>query len=815
MTAVSQRIPNFLGGVSQQSDEKMFPGQVKDALNCYPDTTLGMIKRPGGKFLGRLASLTANTANSAAWFTVFRDDQEKYIATVSAAGIVRVWDLLTGTEKTVTTPNNSAAIATYLTAVDYRSIKTLTINDFTYILNTEKTVTATAAPTWNAKRQATIVISSVEYDTKYKVTINGTTYTYTSRTNYVTGSPPPQVLPLELSEITAGINGVLPSTVSGQTLTKTVIDNTIYLSCPVDITVSTAAGPDGKYLRTFQDSIDSITKLPEQGKHGYTLKVANTAADKDDYYLKFVAEDGVSGKGYWEETVAPNVSPGYDATSMPVALIKQTNGTFIATFLNGTQNDLTTGIPIKWDGREVGDDTSNTHPSFVGYKIQDIFLFNNRLGFLSEDNIIMSQAGDYYNFYHRTATTQISSDPIDLSVASIRPAIVNSVVPIAQGLLLFSISQQFLMEAEQGTWTPSTTSIRTIANYECDKYLKPVDLGATVMYTSRNQSWTRTFEIFTRGQREAPTVSESSKVVPEWIPQSITQTLGSSQNGLWISCDRSSKYIYLFRYYEQNEERVMTAWARWLMPSNVIHMGIANDILYVLTSGTEGYTVLQHKLVLSPTTGGLLNSLGNQVDPYLDAWFEITTTPTYGAGSTKVYLPTHFNTAYTLRYVVGKVKVGSTTYSGYTNNVTLQSDGGGSYFLIPGDVTGNYIYVGYEYNMELTLPKYYYSLGEQGVDFTGYTNTARMKFYTGLGGDIYFYLKDRTRADWTETSGAQIADYYTADTAPFRDSFVYNVPIHQRPDNYTMKVTSNTPFPVSLVSMQWEGQYTAGFYRRA
>lgn len=812
MTAVSQRIPNFLGGVSQQSDEKMFPGQVKDAVNCYPDTTLGLIKRSGGKYLGKLANLTANTANNAAWITVFIDQGSRYIVSVSTAGAVRVWDISNGTEMTVSVPNNSAAITSYLTATDYRNIKSLTINDFTYICNSEKTVNALAAPTWNANRQAVLVIKNVEYDTKYKVTINGTTYTYTSRTNYTTGSPPPQVLPLELSEITAGINGVLPATVGGNTLTKTIIDNTIVLECATTLSVSTAAGPDGKYLRLFQDSVETVTSLPEQGKNGYTVKVANTTADRDDYYVKFIADNGTSGKGYWEETSAPNVSQGFDATTMPVALIRNTSTTFTLTFLNGTQT--VDGLPLTWDPRGVGDDISNSHPSFVGFKIQDVFLYNNRLGFLSEDNIILSQAGDYYNFYNRSATTQIASDPVDLSVASIKPAIVKSVVPASQGLLLFSQSQQFLMEAENGTWSPSTVSIRTIANYECDTFLKPVDLGKTVMYASRNQSWTRTFEIFTRGQREAPTVSESSKVVPEWIPESITQTIGSSQNGLWLACDRSSKYIYIFRYDEQNEERVMVSWVRWLMPSNVINMGIANDILYVLTTGTEGYTILQHKLVLSPTTGGLLNNLGNKVDPYLDAWFEITTTPTFSAGYTKVYLPNYYDTTKTLRYVVGKHKVTSTTFSGYTNTITLASDGGGNYFLIPSDVTNNYIYVGYEYSMEVTLPKYYYSMGDKGVDYTGYTNTARMKFYTGLGGDIYFYLKDRTRTDWTETSGAQIADYYSADTAPFRDSFVYNVPIHQRPDNYTMKVTSNTPFPVSLVSMQWEGQYSPGFYRK-
>ena len=89
-----------------------------------------------------------------------------------------------------------------------------------------------------------------------------------------------------------------------------------------------------------------------------------------------------------------------------------------------------------------------------------------------------------------------------------------------------------------------------------------------------------------------------------------------------------------------------------------------------------------------------------------------------------------------------------------------------------------------------------------------------MAFYTGLGGDIYFNIKNRSRPEWFSIGGAQLADFYIANTAPFRDTFVYKVPIYQRPDNYTMKVTSNTPFPVSLVSMQWEGQYSPGFYRR-
>jgi hypothetical protein len=314
MTSVSQRIPNFIGGVSQQADEKMLLGQVKEAVNCYPDITLGMLKRPGGKFIGKLASLTANTSDQTAWFSMFRDNQEKYIATITSAGVTKVWDLLTGLAGTVTYPSGKqASIESYLTATDYRSIKTLTINDFTYIVNSEKVVTAKAAPpSWNAKRQATIVIAGVENDATYTVKVGGSTFTYTS--------PAPPVAPATaptatIAIVTAGLSGAITSGFA----TKTVIDNTIYLTFNSDTDVSGNAGIDGKSIRVFQDSVDTFARLPEQAKHNQVVKINNTNASQDDFYLKFIADDGNSGKGYWEETVAPNVSTGLNEATMPMS----------------------------------------------------------------------------------------------------------------------------------------------------------------------------------------------------------------------------------------------------------------------------------------------------------------------------------------------------------------------------------------------------------------------------------------------------------------------------------------------------------------
>ena len=48
MPAINQRIPNFLGGVSQQPDTIKFPGQLRVCDNAVPDVTFGLMKRPPG-----------------------------------------------------------------------------------------------------------------------------------------------------------------------------------------------------------------------------------------------------------------------------------------------------------------------------------------------------------------------------------------------------------------------------------------------------------------------------------------------------------------------------------------------------------------------------------------------------------------------------------------------------------------------------------------------------------------------------------------------------------------------------------------------
>ena len=71
MTSITQQIPNYTGGVSQQPDELKLPGQVNKAKNVLPDVTLGLLKRPGGQLIG--SGLTVDSGNLK-WFHYYRDE---------------------------------------------------------------------------------------------------------------------------------------------------------------------------------------------------------------------------------------------------------------------------------------------------------------------------------------------------------------------------------------------------------------------------------------------------------------------------------------------------------------------------------------------------------------------------------------------------------------------------------------------------------------------------------------------------------------------------------------------------------------------
>ena len=157
MAGISQTIPSYYGGISQQADELKNPGQVKDITNGIPDVTWGLYKRPGSKRVvspdsyGKLANVQAGGT----WFHYYRDESEgSYIGQIAGDGTPRIWKAdgdNAGDEQTIaygsTLSANSTNLKAYLATANSEDLQPITINDTTLINNRSKEVLLTADTT--------------------------------------------------------------------------------------------------------------------------------------------------------------------------------------------------------------------------------------------------------------------------------------------------------------------------------------------------------------------------------------------------------------------------------------------------------------------------------------------------------------------------------------------------------------------------------------------------------------------------------------------------------------------------------------------
>ena len=815
MSSITQKTVNYLGGVSKQPDVQKVPGQVRDAINAYPDPTFGLIKRPGTRFITTIG--TNNEYTTAKFFDIVRDGKEGYVGCI-VNGEIKIWNLTTGAAASVTYEAGSQA---YL-AGNYTDFDMLSVQDTSLITNKTKVTAAKpdnfpAAPTTKGQvKEATVFITNAQYSTQYTLTVNGANVALPTLqpTRWGEKGPDDGVDPATFFKAFISIEEILKVYETAiktalPTATVTRLNNSIEIRSPDFFTIEVKAGQSSIDGRVMTDRADNISQLPADSIHDRVVLGANSAStDKDDYYVKFVADNGVSGIGHWLETIKPGLSPGVDPATMPHQLLNTAPGVF-------------TFGPVDWEPRLVGDDETNKHPSFIGQTIQQSFFYSNRLGFLSDDNVVFSVAGEYFNLYNSTAITQVAADPIDVSVSSIKPGVLHGVMPVAQGLALFSDRQQFLLEGGQGPLTPTTVTIKTISNYEMDDYVQPVEMGSEIIFISKTPSYTRVLNMVTKGQDENPIVQDIARIVADWIPKDVDQLMSSPQNEFFMICYRDSEDIYMFRSYREGDKALLSAWVRWRMAGKVKYNFVSKDNMYFILYKDGQYQLCVGDLNQSTRENLIVTSAGVKVDPRLDLWAKVAKNQvSYDiiAKTSKVYVPYVPSLAPNKPIVFTSPDPnGEVTQSGYyTDVLSTGNDGGGDYYIIAGDIsrTGKDVFVGYAYIFDVELPTIYYQQ-ESGADYPGSLTIARYKFAVGFSGELDFKVKALGRSEWLERQPTQDANYYNADVNPIRNYSMFTLPIHQRAEHHNVRVVSETPFPTSLIAMTWEGNYTPRYYKRA
>ncbi len=848
MPAVTQLIPNFLGGVSRQNDDKKLLGQVTECINGYPDPTYGLLKRPGMKHTNVLkkangTAFTKSELDGASWFFIERDAAGSYIGAIKGANIY-VWTAADGTWCTVT--NNASSYLTGTTKNDYHF---RSIQDTTIITNKTVTAAMQANGTYTPKTVATLKLNTLVDTYVYTVTIQHVEATVTSQnsttfddmllydasdvnTNHHLIDKIKSVIEAQHSAGNAAFAGrwylegypdslvIKRSTGSNAVVT----DYSAVTGTPVAFDIDAKGGLNNVALEAFEDDVSDATKLPLESFGGHHVTVSNTTNSEDDYHVQFVAYDTTlnRGRGYWEETVARDVSPGLDASTMPHQL-ENTGPTAFA--FN----------PITWTARLAGNDVTSPLPSFIGKKITTTFFYSNRFGLLSQDNVFFGVANDSYNFFVKSALTQIASDPIDLNVASIRPVTLSDVLPSPQGLMLFSERQQFqVLATDSSTLTPTTTIIRALSNYEMATDISPVDVGVTAAFINRVPGYSKLFSLQLRDVEQNPIVVDISKVVLEWLPDTIDDLSVSPQNSAILLIDSATSYLYLYRFYNNGEKDLFQAWTKWQLPGTIQSAKIINDSVVIISQHEDEYTLGKVILDEIPTGSSQVGATSITGNTCLD----MAARPVQPAGGvnavvydatnevTKIYTPyTPIQQKEAIMLLsVPTADVGTSAAvdadAGFYLTATERTEIGTGYryFEVKGDYTSyaDGIVIGYGYDFEVILPKFFYKKRDSITsDYTATLTISRIIFSIGRTGPILFKVKAGGSDEWKNVEYVTDANTYVADSSPIAQEHQFTIPIHQRNTNFELKVTSNFPYPVSLVSMTWEGIYSPRFYRRA
>lgn len=603
---------------------------------------------------------------------------------------------------------------------------------------------------------------------------------------------------LSINTILGGLKSSIESTYSG--VTCEIIGDGLFITRSSSFTIEVRGGTLNNSLEVIQESVPNVSKLPQQCKNGYIAKVSNTEdSEADDYFVKFVADNGTVGTGSWEETVAPGITAGLDPATMPHALVNNRDGTFSFRTLNQTSDP-----DNYWIDRQAGDLTSNPDPTFVGKGIKDIFFYRNRLGFIAGENVILSQPADYFNFFIVSAITTSDADPIDIAASDIKPAFLNHVLPIQKGLVLFSESAQFMLFTDSDRFSANTAQLKKLSSYECSPTVRPVDMGTSVMFSTGSAAHTRVFEMVIQDETVPPKVMEQTRVIPELIPKDIDHSSNSSQVGLVSYAKAGDSQIFFYKYYDTGTERSQSAWYTWTLTGSFVHSTYTAGNQFIVTKQNTKYVLNRHEMVTDTITNRSYQvgtgSVGRRFEATLDNMTMASASYDSATKISTVTLPYTYDGSTAMVAVflsgtdAGVVRVPNSV-SGTTatfNNIDL--------------TTGN-VAIGYKYITEIELPHFYYAIDRGKYDIDGELRINRINFELGISGPMEFHLVSPQVNDYIQyESGMEVdlGSFNATPTAPYKS---VKVPIYRKNEKYTLTVKIPDPFTATLVSASWDGRY--------
>lgn len=810
-------VPTLLGGTSQQDKTIRRPDQWTECINAYPNLVDGLQKRPPTEHVARTLSGTG-ASYDAYIHTYNRGDGNVFNILVTNTGIT-AFNATGGTINVIDETNGYAYLTGATASEDFRLV---TVQDYTFVLNKSRT------PAMNTGRTA-----PAPYGTEGFVYARGghykTTYTLQAKLDGANASGASvsvstwdgvaaqagELSTRDLNTICSGlfqqatgafVSGATPwfnydAPLGGVFRFYRTPDDLAYFR-PTDGGGNIALSVIQNGIRNEQAETNSerISSLPDICRNGFKLSVdGESESTTDNYYLIFTGDTATGlSRGDWEETIAYDSKYGIDAATMPHQLVLEPTGsTYHFRYRIGS-----------WDDRYVGDENSNPDPSFIGRPIRDVFFFQDRLGVVAEDRIVMSEQGNYFNFFRTTMRSLPDTERIDTQVSHNRVVNLNHVVPFNRSLLLFSDLGQFLLDGEEAV-TNKTISVTPVSEFENSETVRPALAGRSVYFAYTNGDYSGVRELFPATDLDSSFDAQSVTLgIPQYIKGSvIAMAVNTLEDVMAVLTDDEQQTVYIYKYLWNGNDKVLSYWGKWTFGApetdpniKVYHMAWVETDLYIVIKRKDG--IYLEKLRLAP---GAVDS-GSEFVTLLDRRIDqasCSLSYTESTNQTVITLPYMLNAATEVK-VIGK--------DGKRWEVKSQ----GTYSVnVRGDARNSAFWVGESYSMTLTAtPPVVKYRTESGYSPAGQGSQKARKAMLFFKNSRFIKatVQVENRQAYTYSFlGPSLGDINAVLGEVPVSSGSLKIPLMGTSEKVALTIINDSPYPSNLVSMT----YTINFNPRA
>ena len=882
MAVISRAIPTLLRGISQSSDALKQADHADIQDNADSNPVLGLTKRSGSQFL---ASVGSSTLGNVHIQTINRDASEQYVA-IFSNGNVKVFEL-DGTEKTVNKPDGT----NYLNTSNPRSImKTVTIADFTFVVNTSITPAMDSAVSNSASNitQAIVFINQATAKTTYSVTVDGVTVT-----DDTTGNDPLSTDTVA-TDLTAGLNSGL----TGFTIARNGPVIHIKKNDGSDFSIDGSDSQGNTKMTVIKNTVQQFTDLPNVSPNGYVVEiVGDEGTDFDNYYVKFTTNNGNAfEEGQWSETVEAGIPFKFNYDTMPHVLIRQADGDFrfarvdgdsyTAFTGSGTYNqpnsttvtvtsnnhglstgnsitfDHTSGTAVdgtftitkvdantftytaagtlttsgnvkfginnaytlpKWGERIVGDLVSSPDPSFIGQKINNVFFFRNRLGFLAADNVILSTVSEFFNFFPETVISVLDTEPIDVAASHTKVAILKHAVTMGEKLILFSEQTQFVLSSSADNLTPSTANVLVQTEFESNAAAQPVGSGSSIYFLTKKGTFAGIREYIITGSQQIQDAANTTIHVPRLIPSGIFKmAVSNNQDILVLLGTENPNKLYVNRWlYGEGFTKALNAWFTYTFNSNrsILNIDFIGTDLIMVVEEANGVTLekipfetnfrepnaefeyhLDHK-VTEATSGVSVN--------YNSATGISTFTVPYRLRANMNIIGRYTSSTETSTFVDAQGNT-KTLVSGQALTTTNAVDGSTSTITATGDYRNSLFIIGEPYEMHYRFSQQRLTQGGGGSTELISGRLQIHHFYIKYEDSGFFQVEvtPENRDTSLHKFTGRLLGAASASIGQINlDTGTFKVPIMSKSDRVDIDVKNNTFLPTLLASAEYEGVF--------